>query len=320
VSVALVCSLGGARAFALFTLGLLRTVATEANVRFGLTNCQVGQQSRSYVTFTAVVRNHAYLQVAAQIREAILEGRLEDGAPLPSERDLAAQFGVARTTVREALRALQAEGLVSGGGATKPLRTTVSSGVPDSLRDALNNLVRLEQIPLGDLVELRCLLEGAAIARAASSPNQDRLDDAHRAVDQMMQSNVTADEFGEADALFHTALARSADNEAITILLVAARKIIQDHQQLRSALREIAETGSTLQTLAHQHVQLLEAIEAGEGARASELFQDCFTGFYERLLGDEFNEPADRITPTIEAGMPDHQELLGLQLRGRHED
>jgi GntR family transcriptional repressor for pyruvate dehydrogenase complex len=298
----------------------LRTVVTAVNLDFGLTNCQVGQQSRSYVTFTAVVRNHAYLQVAAQIREAILEGKLEDGTPLPSERDLAAQFGVARTTVREALRALQAEGLLSGGGRTRPLRTTVSSGVPDLLRDALNNLVRLEQIPLGDLVELRCLLEGAAIARAASSPNQDRLDDAHRAVDQMMQSNVTADEFGEADALFHTALARSADNEAITILLVAARKIIQDHQQLRSALREIAETGSTLQTLAHQHVQLLEAIEAGEGARASELFQDCFTGFYERLLGDEFNEAADRITPTIEAGMPDHQELLGFQLRGRHED
>ena len=269
------------------------------------------------MTFTAVVRNHAYLQVAAQIREAILEGRLEDGAPLPSERDLAAQFGVARTTVREALRALQAEGLLSGGGATKPLRTTVSSGVPDSLRDALNNLVRLEQIPLGDLVELRCLLEGAAIARAATSPNEDRLHDAHQAVAKMMQSNVTADEFGEADALFHTALARSADNEAITILLVAARMIIQDHRQLRTALRHIAETGSTLQTLAEQHAQLLKAIEAGEGARASQIFQDYFTGFYERLLGDDFIDTTSSTSPTIQPLVVDDQESPKLDLPGR---
>lgn len=267
------------------------------------------------MSFTVVVRNHAYLQVADQIREAILGGKLEDGAPLPAERELAAQFGVARTTVREALRALQAEGLLSTGGRTKPLRTTVASGVPDSFREALNKLVRLEQIPLGDLVELRCLLEGAAIARAATSPNQDRLDDAHRAVDQMRRANVTAEEFGEADALFHTALACSANNEAIRFLLVAARNIIQEHHQLRTALRRIAETESTFGLLADQHAELLEAIEAGEGTRASELFQQYFTGFYERLLGDEFISATGSITPTSGPGLADEPEPESLKLR-----
>jgi GntR family transcriptional regulator, transcriptional repressor for pyruvate dehydrogenase complex len=76
------------------------------------------------MTFNNVVRNPAYLQVTAQIKEAILDGSLAPGEPLPTERDLSAQFGVSRTTVREALRALQAQGLISGESRTSPLRTT----------------------------------------------------------------------------------------------------------------------------------------------------------------------------------------------------
>ena len=72
---------------------------------------------------------------------------------------------------------------------------------------------------------------------------------------------------------------------------------------IKPALDVVLNPHSTLQTLAEQHAQLLEAIEAGEGARASELFQDYFTGFYERLLGDDF-------IPTTPQHVPDESGLI----------
>jgi GntR family transcriptional regulator, transcriptional repressor for pyruvate dehydrogenase complex len=74
------------------------------------------------MAFASVVRQPVYVQVADQIREAILSGELAAGTVLPAERELCEQFGVSRTTVREALRALQAQSLVVPGGPTEPLR------------------------------------------------------------------------------------------------------------------------------------------------------------------------------------------------------
>ncbi|MSW51846.1 MAG: GntR family transcriptional regulator, partial [Actinobacteria bacterium] len=74
--------------------------------------------------FEEVVRRPVYQQVAAQLRAAILDGELQPGNVLPSERELGERFGVGRTSVREALRALQAQGLVVAAGPTAPLRVT----------------------------------------------------------------------------------------------------------------------------------------------------------------------------------------------------
>ena len=107
-----------------------------------------------------------YLAVAALIA-AGLHG-IEQELPLPPERELSERFGVSRTTVREALRALQAQGLVVAGGPTVPLRVThpeaLSTG---ALSEGLGHLLRLGRVPLLDLVELRCALEGEALRRAA---------------------------------------------------------------------------------------------------------------------------------------------------------
>ena len=63
--------------------------------------------------FRHVARSLVYPQVADQIRAAIIEGELGPGEPLPTERRLCDQLGVSRASVREALRSLQAQGLVS---------------------------------------------------------------------------------------------------------------------------------------------------------------------------------------------------------------
>ncbi|MBV9164305.1 MAG: FadR family transcriptional regulator [Pseudonocardiales bacterium] len=234
------------------------------------------------MTFRGVVRSPAYLQVAEQIRAAILSGELAPGQPLPTERDLCAQFSVSRTTVREALRALQAQGLVSGGGRTTPLRTTVAAEPPsEPLRDALHNLVRLQRVSLADLVELRCALEAAAVERAAAHPQADRLAEARAALDDMRRLDISAEEFEDADVRFHVALVAASGNEAMHLIMLAVRDAIAEH--LRDALHELPRSRAVRCRLTDQHAALLAAVEKGDAEQAGSLTREHIMDFYRRF-------------------------------------
>ncbi|ADB51474.1 FadR/GntR family transcriptional regulator [Conexibacter woesei] len=138
------------------------------------------------MAFHEVVRSPAYEQVAHQLREAILDGVLGPGDELPAERELCAQFGVSRTTVREALRALQAQGLAVAAGPTAPLRVAAAETLSlGPLRTSLVHLLRLGRVPLDDLVEVRCALEAAAVAGAAARRDPAQLAEARAALDAM---------------------------------------------------------------------------------------------------------------------------------------
>src|SRR4051794_32094779 len=107
-------------------------------------------------------RRPVYEQVAQQLREQILSGELAPGSALPPERELCERFGVGRTTVREALRALQTKGLAVADGPTSPLRVVAADALTtEPLRDTLTHLLRLGRVPMDDLVGLRRALEGA---------------------------------------------------------------------------------------------------------------------------------------------------------------
>jgi GntR family transcriptional repressor for pyruvate dehydrogenase complex len=235
------------------------------------------------MAFTGIDRNPAYLQVADQIREAILDGSLPAGAPLSTERELCRQFGVSRTTVREALRSLQAQGLVSGGGTASTVRTTVSTGPTSApLRDALRHLVQLQRVSLGDLVELRCALEGAALTRAATAGDPARLADARAALDEMGAPRVSAADFDAADVRFHLALVAASGNEAMHLVMLAVRESVASH--LLEALGGLRETRRTLRTLHAEHAAVLDAVEAGDGDLAGELVRAHIMGFYGRFI------------------------------------
>jgi GntR family transcriptional regulator, transcriptional repressor for pyruvate dehydrogenase complex len=223
--------------------------------------------------FDAIVRSPMYLQVAQRIREAILSGALQPGDALPTEHDLSEQFGVSRPTVREALRALQTQGLIVGGS-----RSTVQSGAPTGpLREALGYLIRLEHISLQDLIELRCALETEAVRRAARAP-APAVEDARRAVADMQKTNGTVAAFDEADIRFHIALAAASGNEAIRLIMVGVRDAIAAH--LRDALAQDPNASETMTMLADEHGDILEATVAGDVKRATTLIRRHIEQFY----------------------------------------
>lgn len=242
-------------------------------VTAGLTISQSGSLSVmvSGRTFQAVVRNPLYLQVAERIREAILSGGMPPGDSLPPERELAEQFGVSRASVREALRALQAQGLVVGKG--KGLVARAASGL---LSEALTHVVRLRLASLEDLVDLRCVLESAALERAARRADRTHLDAARAALEEMRRPGVTAESFHEADVRFHVELVAASGNRAMHLVMLALRDAMARH--LLDALG--TEGTDVLTRLADEHATMLDAVERGDAVGAAALLREHIEGFY----------------------------------------
>jgi DNA-binding FadR family transcriptional regulator len=221
------------------------------------------------------------LLVSRQLRQAIVSGRVRTGTELPSEKELTKELGVGRSTVREALRILQAQGLVSGGDTVSTRRPRVSTEevLSSAAAMAMENVVRLGQVPLDDLVELRVVIEGAAVEMAAAAED-GALEEAREAVRAMSEKGIGIDEFRAADLRFHRALASAAGNAAFPLVMGVLRSAIGGH--LGEALHREPHQKKTMARLALEHAAILKAVESGRGKRARELVTDHIRAFYRR--------------------------------------
>ncbi len=228
-------------------------------------------------TFGPLNRTPLSLQVSRRLREAIVSGELSEGSQLPTEQELTERFGVSRSTIREALRVLQAQGLLSGGDSVSTSRPRVSyDRTGASASEALDNALRLGQVSLPDLVELRLLLEGAAAANA----DPDRLGVARAAVATMRRPDVDVDAFHAADVDFHLNLAAASGNAAFALVMRALRDPIAGY--LRCSFDALDDPRPTFERLAGEHAAILEAVDAGDGASARRLVQSHVWDFYSR--------------------------------------
>jgi len=226
--------------------------------------------------FDEVSRNPLYLQVAESIREAIIAGTLAPGEALPTERDLSERFGVSRASVREALRALQAQGLVSATGS--PSRTMVAEGAGDHARDAMITLLRLNGVGVNDLMGFRSLLESGALAAAARARDPERLAEAREALEEMRRPGIGVEEFERGDVRFHVALVRASGNEAMHLVMQVLRQTVARH--LLEVLNAQPDLPATLARLTDEHAAILTAVERGHATRASALVSAHISGFY----------------------------------------
>jgi GntR family transcriptional regulator, transcriptional repressor for pyruvate dehydrogenase complex len=243
------------------------------------------------MTFGTVARDPAYEQVARQLRDAILDGALAPGEALPPERELCERFGVSRTTLREALRALQAQGLAVADGTTAPLRVTTPERLAAGAgRDGLMHLLRLGRVPLADLVELRCALEAAAVGHVARQPGVRRgraaqakarehaLAPARAALEQMRAAGDDLAAVERADVSFHIALVQAAGNRALELVMLAVRDSIEAH--LHTALASRPDPRADARRLLREHEVLLAAVAAGDAEEAARVVRAHLLGFY----------------------------------------
>src|SRR5215469_15173198 len=201
-----------------------------------------------------------YEQIVSQIKESIAEGRLKPGDQLPSERELAQQFGVSRTAVREAVKTLCEKGLVeaySGRG------TFVTAPKSQPVRHSVHWLVNNgDPHNAGYITELREILEPEFTALAAARIDEQQLAMMREAIDVMDRSMQDPVAYIEADLDFHLALAEAAGNPLILALLDSIVAVLREER-----LGVFKVPGGPTHGQAH-HKLILKAIEQRNPAKA----------------------------------------------------
>jgi len=216
--------------------------------------------------YRAVRAARLFEQIVEQVEESILKGRLKPGDQLPAERDLAQEFGVSRTAVREAIKTLREKGLVeaySGRG------TFVTSGTSQAIRQSLDLMLRINpQEGLLHLAELRQMLEPEIAARAATRIDEPLLATMQEAVDGMDTYLEDPDGYVEADLDFHLALAEAVGNPLILSLLDSIVGLLRAQRMRIFKVEGGPERGQ------FHHKRILAAIEKHDGEKAREAMRE----------------------------------------------
>lgn len=194
-----------------------------------------------------------YEEIVRQIRRLIADGQLKSGDRLPPERDLAERFRVSRTSVREALRALQSTGLIeirAGEG------TFVREVSVEALVEPLALVILAQREGIAELYEARRLLEPPLAGLAARRASEDEVAEMARIL-EVQAREVAAGRTGLAqDAAFHAAIAQATHNRAITRLITALLDLLSQSRE------ESLQTPGRPQRSHQDHRRVLAAIEA----------------------------------------------------------
>src|SRR5260370_8433119 len=181
--------------------------------------------------YTPIQSVKVFEQVAVQIEKRILDGELPSGDRLPTERELAEQFQVSRTAVREAMKILAQKGLVD----MRPGRgTIVIDGSHEAMQDSIGLVMKLKLGEVGgsdSLVEVRGILETEIAALAAARATEKEIAAMRDAIELMDATLNDANAFITADNRFHEALAQATQNALIIILVKSIRNLLSEQRK-----------------------------------------------------------------------------------------
>lgn len=226
----------------------------------------------------------AYEVVLRHIEDEILTGRLQVGSLLPPERELAAGLQVSRSAAREAIRALEAQGVLSSGVGVGPGGgTRVISERSRALTRLMRLQVALAQFPIDEVVELRVGLERSAVALGARSATPAGLAEIDALLARMGRPDIELEEFNALDNEFHVLIAQAGGMGMISDLCVAVRESVR--LPILDSSRRLSDWDSFRQDLHRHHSDIFEAIATGNAELAAELVEQHIRIAYSVLLG-----------------------------------
>jgi len=166
-------------------------------------------------------------QVEEALRKAVLDGQLRTGDKLPPETELARQFSVSRPTIREALSALESQGLirkVPGAGGGSFVQAVDHTALGEVVQESMHNLLRLGSVNIDEIAMVRQYLEVPAAKLAARNRTDTELDELRHILDEQKHRTVDDPMIAELDALFHITIARASGNRILASLVYALHR------------------------------------------------------------------------------------------------
>ncbi|MCF4119482.1 GntR family transcriptional regulator [Antribacter sp. KLBMP9083] len=230
-------------------------------------------------------------RVLAQIEADLAAGKWALGERLPAERALAEQLGVSRPSVREAIRILEAMGIVKTAVGSGP---SAGATVIDRPAAGLGAAVRLHlasgTLPVSDVVQTRTVLEawavGRAAARAGRAGGEGGADDGARALlteaesllARMSDPDLDSREFIRLDQDFHVTLTRLAGNQLVEAIMLGLRAAVGSY--VAAGAERLPDWVSTRARLCVEHRGVLDAVSRGDAPVAERLVRAHIEGFY----------------------------------------
>ncbi len=220
----------------------------------------------------------AWRLVLERIESELLDGHLGPGDRLPSERDLASELGVGRSSVREALRVLEVMGLIRTATGSGPQAGAIVIAAPGGGMSAFLRLqVAAHGFALRDVMETRLVLE-SAVAVALSKDGDRDLTETHRLLDAMDEETLSPAEFLALDAQLHLSLAQATGNTVVAAMMAGLRSSIESY--VTAGAEHIEDWAAMAARLRAEHRALVETIEDGNAESAEELVRSHITGYY----------------------------------------
>jgi GntR family transcriptional regulator, transcriptional repressor for pyruvate dehydrogenase complex len=228
-------------------------------------------------------------RVADELRTLIVSGALSEGESLGREPDLVERFGVSRPSLREALRILEAEGLIT---VERGVRGGVVAHGPDQRMTARTAamVLRSRNVALADVFEARAMLEPAAARKVAAMPARQR-----RAAVAELTALIEAEEeaikdpeaFALANAEFHERLVALAGNQTMTIVVEMLNEIVTRAVTAVSRDDSIMGSLATRQRGIRSQQRLVRLLEEGVPVAAEEHWRAHMAVVAKVMLGQD---------------------------------
>lgn len=209
-------------------------------------------------------------QAVDQIRDLIEASELEPGDRLPTEQELCDAFDVSRSSVREALRVLEAEGLIEvrrGAGAFVAPRSSWWGG-----RTEVVQWLEQHEDALNQILQVRLSLEGLTASLAAKTADQDLVDRLYRIIERQGEieegSEGAIEELGSLDVQFHLLLSQNSGND------IANEIITRIVPAFLMGNKAVLYAGQRMGTMVREHRRIVQAIEDGDASGAEQAMRE----------------------------------------------
>jgi GntR family transcriptional regulator, transcriptional repressor for pyruvate dehydrogenase complex len=218
--------------------------------------------------FVPVKNQKVYEQVIEQIKYMIISGQLKKGDKLPPERDLVEELQVSRTSVREALRALQIIGLVEcrqGGG------NYIRESFDQNLIEPLSLMFTLSDSKNSEILELRKILEVETAALAARHITDQELGELGEIIEKMKHPKEEYDNV-LLDREFHFVVARASRNNLILSIFTAVTSLMDAF--IKEAREAIINRSTDKDALIEHHAGIYKALSEHDEKKAAKVMLD----------------------------------------------